>query len=806
MRRFIQLSFFLYFVLVGASQYLVSQEEEENNPRYLIPKKPQGKPTYESLTEERGTLKQNKERKEQAQKKKESAEEEKKLAQETPTINFNNVSITEVLKYVSRLTGKNFAYDPQELQYSITMISDSPTSLEEIIAMVIQSLRVHGFSILEEGDTYVIHTNPGVRGAGGLYQKNQGIQGPQIATEVFLLQNIDAGKCAALVKTMVSDTGLVETISNTKLIISDVTENLKRISEVIKKLDSESEGLEIGQYVAIAASPHSLATMAERLITPMAGDKPLVLVPHRPSNSIFIVSTHYLIDKAISVMRTIDLNEQKTGLLSEERKKALAEEAKTAPGETNEAERRIEALTLEELRKRLLEQGLTEDQVNSLNLDAAREAYKQTHRTFETGESNLPLGTVEATQFLIYKLQYRKNSDVSHALRAIADSLAGGSQPGAPGAPAARPELAQSDLIITLNSLQDLDDNNTIVFTGTKASLEKVKNLISQIDIPVRQVFIEALVLDTSLTNSLQFGVQWKGKIQRTNLGAEIGYRDPSEANSTGSFATAFSNVQQYNPVQVSPPPEPIGFSTGFIGRKIKFLGKGFRSTGALIKAIQYTSETHIIMNPKIVTEHNVPAEVFVGQQIPIKGQSIANASVGSTSSVVATNYTTQEIGVSLKVTPLISSHETVTLILEQKVSNASAAAIALQGQDTGVPATVSEARTITRVHLPSDHFLVLSGLISEEHDLINDRIPCLGCVPLIGALFGTNIDNCSKRNLMIFIRPIIIDNEIDIDEITKNQDQLTKQKCEVGEGQNKCMDQLESILNLNGGCGDFYK
>jgi type III secretion protein C len=227
-------------------------------------------------------------------------------------------------------------------------------------------------------------------------------------------------------------------------------------------------------------------------------------------------------------------------------------------------------------------------------------------------------------------------------------------------------------------------------------------------------------------------------------------------------------------------------------------MGKGFRSTGALVQALQQDEETHVIMNPKIMTEHNIPAEVFVGQQTPIKGQSIANSTSGSPSAIVATNYNTVETGVSLKVTPLISSRETVTLIIEQKVSSVNSAQVAAQGQTTAPPATVNEIRTVTRVHMPSDHFLVMSGLIQESSDITSSRIPCLGSLPLVGNLFGGKTQASAKQNLMIFIRPIIVDTEQDIDEMTRREEIIMKEKSRVNEqGWAKEIDDLKAILNI---------
>jgi type III secretion protein C len=350
-------------------------------------------------------------------------------------------------------------------------------------------------------------------------------------------------------------------------------------------------------------------------------------------------------------------------------------------------------------------------------------------------------------------------------------------------------------LISTLNSLQPVDDNNTIVFTGTKESLEKAKKLLSQIDVPVRQVYIEALILSSTLSNTLQFSVEWAGKIQRTNFGAQVGFLNPVAP----AFTNAVNSVQQFTPVQIPPPPAPGGLSAGALGRKIKFMGRGFRSTGSLIQALQSDEETHIIYNPKFMTEHNVPAEVFVGQQTPIKGQSIANSTSGSPSAIVATNYNTVQTGVSLKVTPLISSHETVTLIIEEKISSVNQNSVTAQANVNAPPATVNDQHTITRVHMPSDHFLVLSGLIQENSDIVGNRIPCLGSLPYVGNLFGGKVQTEGKQNIMIFIRPIIVDTEEDMDEITRRQEQVMKEKAKVQQqGWNADVEAMKAILNLD--------
>jgi len=807
-------SILLFFVSIPL------QGKDQSEPRYLMPTSPQQKTedrsTYDSLTEERGTFQLIKEQQIKKDEEAKRAQEETAPPETTspkeegPIINFNNVNITEVLKYASRLTGKNFLYDPQELQFPITMISDTPASIEEVMAMLIQSLRAHGYSILEEGGSFIIHTNPTVKTIGALEKKGAGIAGPQIATQVFVLQNNDADRCAAVIKTMVTEGAIVEAVGDSKIIVSDVTENLQRIADVIKQLEIQSGALEIGQYVAINASPTTLVAMCGRILEPLAANKALVLVPHSPSNSIFIVSTPFLIEKALSIMQTIDLKEAESGIFSEEKMKFDAQKAtearqkRSTPQDEEEKEKEeqeralfeihddeIDFLGTEELRERLLTQGFRPEKIDTFTLEAARTALRRAQRAHVLYK-DLPVGTAETTQFHIYQLQYRKSDDVAKALHAIANSIAA-TQKGEQGKPSL--ELSQADLLLSLNSIQTVEENNTLVFTGTKTSVIQVKNLIRKIDQPARQVFIEALVLDTTLTNSLEFGVEWNGKIQRTNLGAGIGFRNPNSG--AGSFGAYADGIRQLTPVQIPPPPESGGISIGFGGRKIKFRGLGFRSTAALIRALHSDDENHIILNPKIITEHNVPAEIFVGERIPIKGESIANASIGGTSSIVATNYEIQETGVSLKVTPLVSTHDTVSLIIEQSVSFANSQEVQAQGQETAPPATVNEARTVTRVHLPSEHFLVLSGMIRDNSRLKSDRIPCLGGLPLIGSLFGTKKKDYNKRNLMVFIRPIIIDTPREIDAITKQQEDILKAKSRVQQGWNKEVDDMKEMLNI---------
>ena len=730
--------------------------------------------------------------------------QEKKIT--GPVINFNNVSIVEFLRFVSRLTGKNFIFDPEELQFPVTIISETPASLEDVMAALLQNLRIHDFELLEQGASFLIHRNKSIKSPTDLYREGGDIaQEPQLATRVFLVKYADIARAGSIIKTMTSPDAIVEVIEETKrVVVTDFATNIKKIAELIASFDSPSSGIEIGQYVIQNSTPASIISIAEQIMEPIVGTQPFNLVPHIASNSVFIISTPFFVEKALSVIQSIDTNEsvsrvfafdglkfdskqaQKTA--EDLKRKQLLEDTKA--GFTDEE---INQLTDDDVKKILSEKGYTLDQVLKMNEEQIRrvlreapgeqaQAIRTELRKKKLFESNLPIGRVESTKFLIHKLQYRKSMEVAKALRAIAASLSNGLGLKEQNSP-------QSELVVTLNSVSTIEENNSLVFSGTSSTLSKVKDLIGQVDIPVRQVFIEVLVLDTTIKNSLNFGIEWGGKFQRHNVAGELGL---TTTNSV--LRTALNGVTgPTTPTSMNPMPLSNGFSAGSIGRKIKFNGTGFISIGALINALRSDTDTNVIMNPRITTEHNVPAEIFVGEKIGIKGQSISN----NNADIITTNFETRDTGITLRVTPLISAHQTVTLIIDQRISSASEDQVQAQGGQNAPPATITETRTSTRVHLPSGYFIVMSGMIREQRKVTKDQIPCLGALPLIGNLFSNNGNVNDTRNLMLFIRPHIIDTDLDIEEITRKQQKIFEDKSRPSRTSRTVMDDVRDITNF---------
>lgn len=243
-----------------------------------------------------------------------------------------------------------------------------------------------------------------------------------------------------------------------------------------------------------------------------------------------------------------------------------------------------------------------------------------------------------------------------------------------------------------------------------------------------------------------------------------------------------------------------------------------FSTMAALIKSLHTDAKDHIVLNPKIVVEDNTPASIFVGINTAFQTQAIAN----DQGSIVTSNFEFRDVGSTLKVTPLIGNNGIITLDIEQEISDvvlttlssgtssnsnlASTGSVADQlsilnsltntNNSSSPGPTTRKNKTTTRIHVPDKFFVVLSGQIRTETVVTRTQVPCLGGIPFMGALFTQKRNIEQKRNLMLFIRPQIL-NIQDLDPVTKRQQDLWKEKERTKNSWNYEVDETLDYLNL---------
>lgn len=363
----------------------------------------------------------------------------------------------------------------------------------------------------------------------------------------------------------------------------------------------------------------------------------------------------------------------------------------------------------------------------------------------------------DAYEFFVYKLQYHEGPEIEESLKKVAADLR--SQPDAP-----------IKLINAIQSLQWVRATNSLLFSADPATLQKVQQLVSALDLPLRQVFIEVLVVETDVKKGMEFGLQWAtgGK-----YGSKLGYGGGSFSGgpqSQGSFGSAMKGINAQNgPTGLDQIPLLPGFDLGVIGDIITHKGQSYFSLGSLISALQLDRDSTIVLNQKIITQDNKNSTIFVGDNIPFTGSVIQT--VGQSQQTTA-NIEYRDIGVSLSITPRLGEGDVITLQLNEEITEA------LDPDMVNTNSHVNGIRTTktnmaTHVHVPDKHFLVLSGMIRNTKTHQRAGIPCLGGLPGIGALFSKTHNNDEKRNIIIFVRPHIVRSFEDYQKLTQGQEEM---------------------------------
>ncbi|MES2345621.1 MAG: hypothetical protein V4494_06780 [Chlamydiota bacterium] len=376
--------------------------------------------------------------------------------------------------------------------------------------------------------------------------------------------------------------------------------------------------------------------------------------------------------------------------------------------------------------------------------------------------------SIENTSFLVYKLQYQPGSAIQTALKQVGADLGKTVTP------------TNQALLNAINSLQWIQVTNSLLATGDQGILTKLKELVGSLDVPLKQVFIEVLVVSTSVTNAQNFGLQWGGQLQYLTKTAAGITNLPGANNVSGSSASnAITGALQ--PISATTTPNanklPLfgqGFDLGVIGDIIMHKGKSFISLGSLIQALQTDNDSAVVFNPKIITQDNNNSTIFVGENIPYVGSNVTINSGGQANNTNITSLEYINVGFNLSLTPTLGNGDVVTLDITTNISSTSSTnANGTQGGTNGIQ--TDQTNMTTRVHVPDNHFVILSGLINDSTTHFKSSIPCLGGLPVIGLAFSENDRLTSKKNLIFFLRPHIISSFDDYKELTDRQENTFK-------------------------------
>ncbi len=341
-----------------------------------------------------------------------------------------------------------------------------------------------------------------------------------------------------------------------------------------------------------------------------------------------------------------------------------------------------------------------------------------------------PLKSVGNTKVIF--LRYAEAGNIVDVLKGVTDSLEAQEQIEGQ-ANTAEPTNIQAD-----------ETTNSLVITAAPDVLRNLETVIQQLDVRRAQVLVEAVIADITTNMSRELGVQWifDGS---SNSTTPIGTTNFSNTN-TSIIDLASAAYQINQGISTSIPSLSSGAFLG-LGR---FTGSGF-NFGMLLKALASDANSNILSTPSLLTLDNQEAEITVGQNVPFITGQYTNTGASSGATNPFQTIQREDVGIKLKVTPQINEGNAVKLDIEQEVSSLSTSSIATAD-------VVVNKRTIkTSVIVEDGSMIVLGGLIDEDLQENAQKVPGLGDLPVVGHLFRSQSTTKIKRNLMVFLHPVIV-------------------------------------------------
>ncbi len=299
-------------------------------------------------------------------------------------------------------------------------------------------------------------------------------------------------------------------------------------------------------------------------------------------------------------------------------------------------------------------------------------------------------------------------------------------------------------------------DNNTILTVATPAEYAIIEAALKKLDVPQRQVAIELTIAEITLTDSLQFGVEWLFK-----GGAPSGRGSGGLFNQTSPFNPAVPIAT----AAASTTPLGLALSTGFnyLINNANFPG----GVQAALHLLDTYGNTKVISNPHLAALDNQKATIKVGNRIPINQQTL----VGGTTNAVTTTAQYIDTGVLVQVTPHINAGGMVTLEVDAEVSTPGTTS------DPNAAPPINTRSVQTLLSVPTGQTMVMGGLITENNQNNSAGLPGLARIPILGGLFGTQTLQKDRTELILFITPRVVENEADyrrvIDDLRRKMERL---------------------------------
>lgn len=630
------------------------------------------------------------------------------------SFNLEEADLNELVKAISNITGRRFIYGGKVRQIKATVYSPDKVTVGEAYSAFLSILETNGLTVIPHGRFLKIIESPGVASqTTPIYgQGNPVPNEDRYVTRLYRVSNVDPAEAAnVLAKFKSKDGDITVHPGGSLLIMTDTGTNVQRMMRILEDVD-------VGG----------------------AGDQ------------IWFENIHYAsaADVAGKLGEILDL------------RTSAGKGGKAGAGGAGGPGARI----------------IADDRTNSLVITANNGDYMRLLELIkridvpQTGEG----------QMHVLPLQHAGCKDLSGTLNQILGG-SGGSSGGAtggrrPGGASAAPVPGSTDDIFEGQVKITCDEgSNKLVVTSSLRDYAALRNVIDQLDQPRRQVFIEAVIMDVNVNRTNDLGVRWHlGYPIDTPTGIDgagdkgIIYGGNDAIKSLGAPSTMLTQLGAL----------AVGVRGPSIAGSSELLGTGITipAFGVIMNAMATDNDSNVLATPHILATDNVPASIEIGQNIPLQTNvggglsSLAGGLSGGAGSTAGAGMLgagllgglggfsapRQDVGTKIEVTPHINDSDQVRLEITEGISEAGAP---LEGSLGAIPINKRQAKTTLVVR--DQQTVVIGGLVREAVTNERTKIPILGDIPVIGALFRTTKKTKSKTNLLLVLTPYIVRDQDDL-------------------------------------------
>ncbi len=667
------------------------------------------------------------------------------------SLNFRDAPLDQVLDFYSDLTGRTMIKAPG-VDAVITLRSQTRLSETEALQAIESVLAMHDVALVAMGDKFLRVVQPeAVRreglGIGFDLPEDPLPEADRLVSQVINLSYMEIGEIQPVIQSMIHGYGKILPLERTNsLMVTDTASNIRRILEVISFVDRP---VEIKEDILVRelnyAEAGEVANRLRELIADAEGRDP------RPGTTTA---------RQAAARPDTEAPRAPPGVIRPRRSEQTSPAVSVEPAE-------------------MLERGLihgrvkivADDRINTIFIISRPDNFGFFERIVDVLDRPVAPHIISK----VISLEYANAEDLAIILNEFVGAVAD-DNPGRPARDntgnnrdaraAALGELADArserlqemvgedrDRFGRLSPLtQILPDarTNSLLLMGRRSDIAALEEIIDQLDVMLGQVLIEAVILEVNLSDSLDYGISWLQRSieivseQRAGPGGGVRITEPVAA-----FGGGFAGRPDADRLFFRDGAEigrDVGLSPGALTYYATVNGLNL---DAIIRVAASTGDARVLSTPVIMTTDNTEARIVVGEQRPVITQT-ATSTIGDRT---VSSFEYMDIGINLTVTPRINPQRLVVMDISQSADDV-VGTVTIDGNEVPI---IIKREFDASVSVASRSTIALGGLVRTDDRMTRTKVPLLGDIPLLGALFRYDSMEERRTELIVLLTPYVV-------------------------------------------------